>query len=72
MVLYVWMDDGKIYCYGLGENRFDLTEQVHTAPDPRNVFLVIDGLGLPRPISNGSGFGPSVDDWQEEHHDLEM
>ena len=72
VVLYVWMDDGKIYCYGLGENRFDLTEQVHTAPDPRNVFLVIDGLGLPRPISNGSGFGPSVDDWQEEHHDLEM
>lgn len=73
MALYVWMDDGKKYAYGLsGDDRFDVTSQVHGAPDRRRVHLVIDGLDLPTPIENGSGFNPSVDDWDVVEEDIIM
>lgn len=71
-VLYIWMKDGKIYCYGLESEKFDLTTQVHNAPDPYNVYLEIDGLDLPKPISNGSGFVPDVDDWVEIEGDINL
>jgi len=64
MTFYVVMDDGKKYAYGTdaGE-RFNVTGQVHTASDPKHVHIIIDGLDLPQPIENGSGFDVSVDDW---------
>ena len=37
---------------------------VDNAPDQRHVHIIIDGLDLPEPIENGSGFDPSVDDWE--------
>lgn len=72
IVLYIWMSDGKIYCYGLDSNHYDVTSQVHTAPDRRHVHLIIDGLTLPRPITNGSGLNPSIDDWEEENETIVM
>lgn len=72
VVLYIWMSDGKIRCYGLDSDKFDLTDQVHNAPDPYDVYLEIDGLDLPTPITNGSGIAPSVDDWVEVEGDILM
>ena len=43
---------------------YDVTDQIHSAPDQRNVHIVLDGLPLPKPIVNGGGFQPSVDEWQ--------
>ena len=46
--------------------------QIHSAPDQRNVHIVLDGLPLPKPIVNGGGFQPSVDEWQSVDVDIEM
>lgn len=51
---------------------YDVTEQIHSAPDQRNVHIVLDGLPLPKPIVNGGGFQPEVDEWQEVNVDIEM
>lgn len=67
MVLYVWFVDGSTIYY-----TFDVTQQVHNAPDKRHVHIVIRGLDFPQPVSNGSGFKPSVDGWQEVREDIEM
>ncbi len=71
MTFYVWMDDGKKYAYGIdaGE-KFNVTEQIHTAPDKRHVHIIIDGLDLPQPIENGGGFDVSVDDWDVIEEDI--
>lgn len=71
MLLYVWMDDGSKYCYGTESERFNVTDQVHSAPDRRHVHIIIDGLDLPQPIS-GDNIDPSVDDWQEMNEDIHL
>ena len=44
---------------------YDVTDQIHSAPNQRDVHIVLDGLPLPKPIVNGGGFQPTVDEWQE-------
>lgn len=65
--IYVQLPDGKKVYY-----TFDVTDQVRHAPDSRNVHIVLDGLTLPKPLANGSGFRPTVDDWQEVEVPLRM
>ncbi len=73
VTLYVVMDDGKKYAYGTdASERFDVTAQVHAAPDPKHVHVIIDGLELPQPIENGSGFDVAVDDWGEVNEEIKM
>lgn len=72
MTFYIIMDDGSKYMYGGDSERFDVTNQVHSAPDRRHVHLIIDGIDLPQPIENGSGFSPSVDGWGIVEEDIIM
>lgn len=72
MLLYVWMDSGEKYYFGADDPDFDVTSQVHSAPNPKRVHLIIDGLDLPKPIENGGGFKPTVDDWEEVQQDITM
>lgn len=67
IVIHVVMPDGNDKGY-----LYDVTDQVHQAPDPRNVHIILDGLPLPKPIVNGGGFLPSVDDWDNIEVDLPM
>lgn len=67
LLLYVWFADGTKYYY-----TFDVTGQVHSAPDKRHVHIIIDGLDFPQPIGNGSGFQPSVDEWQPVEESIIM
>lgn len=67
LLLYVWFVDGSKYYY-----TFDVTDQIHSAPDKRHVHIIINGLDFPQPIGNGSGFQPSVDDWQTVEEDIIM
>lgn len=61
LVIYaVLADDSKWYY------TYDVTEQIHSAPDQRNVHIILDGLPLPKPIVNGGGFQPTVDEWKSE------
>lgn len=71
MLLYVWMDNGEKYCYGIDSDRFDVTDQVHSAPDKRHVHIIIDGLDLPKPIGEGD-IDTSVDDWHEINENIHM
>ncbi len=54
------------------EDKFDVTDQVHTAPNKRRVHIVIDGLDLPQPMSEDNQFIPSVDDWRDVEEDIYM
>ena len=72
MELYVWMDDGQKLLYGTEGDRFDVTDQIHNAPNKRRVHIVIDGLDLPQPIENGNGYKPTVDDWDVVEGDILM
>lgn len=72
MLLYVWMRDGSRFCYGTEGGKFDVTEQIHSAPDRRHVHLVIDGLDLPKPIGDDDNFDASADDWQEINEDIHI
>ena len=67
LVIYVIFADGR-KCY----YTYDVTSQIHNAPDPRNVFIVLDSLPLPKPIVNGSGFQTSVDKWQNININISM
>lgn len=58
LIIYMWLADGSKVYY-----RWDVNQQIHDAPDPLRVHILIDGLELPKPIINGGGFSPSVDDW---------
>lgn len=71
MSLYVVMDDGKQYKYVTGDY-LDVTSQIHDAPDPRNVHIIINGLELPTAIENGSGFTVDLNDWEDVNYDIEM
>ncbi len=67
LVIYAVMSDGGKYYY-----TFDVTEQMHSADDQRNIHIVIDKLPLPKPITNGGGFKPEIDDWSSVDIELEM
>lgn len=67
LTIYVIMSDGNKYSY-----TYDVTRLVDEAPNPRDVYIQLDGLSLPEPITNGGGFHPSVDDWQNIHVDVPM
>lgn len=58
LTIYVVLADGSKWYYTC-----DVAEQIHSAPDPRNVHILLDGLPLPKPIVNGGGFRPEVDPW---------
>lgn len=66
-VLYVWMEDGSKWYY-----TFDVTDQVHSAPNKRRVHIVIDNLELPTPVGGDEGFDVAVDDWVNENVDIQM
>ena len=72
MLLYVWLDGGEKVYYGRDSAKFDVTEQIHGAPDKRHVHIVIDGLDLPQVIGNGSGYEVDVDDWYEVNEEIEL
>lgn len=67
LLIYLILADGSKRYY-----TFDVADQVHKAPDPRHVHIVVKGLSLPDHVSGGGGFDPDVNDWQEENVDIQM
>lgn len=65
--LYVISSDGSRQYY-----TFDVGAQVNRAADPGSVHILIDGLTLPRPIVNGGGFHPSVEEWENVTEEIDM
>lgn len=67
LTIYAWMQDGN-GAYG----SVDVTDQVDKAKDKRNVHIVVDGFKLPKPITNGGGFHPEVEDWEQVDVNISM
>ena len=62
LTIYAILADGSKWYYTQ-----DITQQLHDALDSSDdvhVFIELDGLPLPKPIVNGSGFQPIIDGWQ--------
>lgn len=61
-----------IYTSSMRYYHFDVTSQIHDAPDPTHITLQISNIILPDPEKPG-GMTPSVSDWDEgEETDLDM
>ncbi len=73
MLLYVWMKNGDKLYFGEGSEKFNVTEQIHNAPNKRRVHIIIDGLDLPVSIDgNDSDWELTVDDFEEVFEDVLM
>lgn len=67
MVLYTFLIDGRLMIYFT-----DVTGQVHNAPDPRHVHIIIPNLPIPDVDQDKGSFQPSVDEWEVENHEIRM
>lgn len=67
LIIYAILSDNAKWYY-----TYNVTEQVHDAPDPHHVDIVLDGLPLPKPIENGNGFKPDIDEWQTVKIDISL
>lgn len=67
LTVYLYLTDGTKWYH-----TFDVSSQITTAPDPRHVHIIIDGLDLPKPVSGSGGFVPDVNDWNDIYIDLPM
>lgn len=58
----------SIYTSSKNYFNIDVTGQVHSSPDDRNVHIIVDGLTLPE---EQDGLAPSINDW-DEVEDIEI
>lgn len=63
LTIYAILADGAKWYYTL-----DVTNEIHHAtqqnPEGGDITITVDGLPVPKPIVNGSGFKPTIDGWQ--------
>ncbi len=70
LTVYAILADGSKWYYSI-----DVTEKMHQGAvvgGEQEIDIVIDGLPVPKPIVNGSGFQPTVDGWQGVEIDVGM
>lgn len=51
---------------------FDVTDQVESAPDPKNVFIKVSGVTIPEDNVSLGGLIPDVNGWGQENIDIKM
>lgn len=69
LTIYAILADGSKWYYTV-----DVTDKLHDGiiDDDEDVSITIDGLPVPKPIVNGSGFQPTIDGWQGVEIDIGM
>lgn len=73
--LYLWLRSGKNLFVGNREAHFNVTSQIHDAPDRKRVHYIIDGLELPDDggtPGGGTPFDGTFDDWNDNNADIIM
>lgn len=69
LTVYALLDGGSGWYHPT-----DVTAQMHDAAHfvpPNHIYITIDSLALPKPLTGGSGgFHPTVDDWEQVNIDL--
>lgn len=58
LIIYGVLADNSRWYYD-----FDVTDQVHNSVDPYEIHIVLEELPFPKPVANGGGFKPDVDEW---------
>ena len=67
LTVYAKLPDGREW-----SKKFDVTDQILNAPDQKHIVIRLSGLEVPKPIVNGSGFRPKVDDWLTKEIEVTM
>lgn len=67
LTIYLFLTDGSKWYY-----TYDVTDQVHHAPDPHHVHITLSGLSLPEPMLTGGGLHPDVEEWNDVNVDIKM
>lgn len=83
LTIYAILADGSkwFYTQDVTEQMHDITKNPEMYINPEhpdmiiinyNINIDIDGLPVPKPIVNGSGFQPTIDGWQGEEIEVKM
>ena len=70
LTIYAILSDGSMWYY-----TYDVSELLNDTTlnsDSDDCHIELSGLPIPKPIVNGSGFKPDVDDWENEDIDVDM
>lgn len=67
LTVYAVLADGSKWYY-----TFDVTDKLHAHGDGVEMEIRIHELHFPKPIVNGGGFHPQVDDWQQIDINIDM
>lgn len=67
LIIYATISDGNRYSY-----TYDVTDQIHNAPDKHNIHIIVDGLSLPKPVTDQGGMMPTVNDWNQQDIEIPM
>ena len=70
LTIYAVLADGQKWYYTQ-----DVSDQMHESPqmdENYEIKIELDGLPVPKPIVNGSGFQPTIDGWQGVNIDVTM
>ena len=69
LTVYCMMKNGVAYYYVI-----DITKEMHQGDRWRDqhITIRIDGLPIPKPITNGSGLRPDVTEWNEVHIGIDL
>ena len=71
LIIYSILADGSKW-YSTVDVSDQMHDKVKNPPDALNIYIDLDGLDIPKPIVNGSGFHPEVDDWKNEEIEVHM
>lgn len=58
LVVYAILSDGTKWFYS-----YDVTDQIYSHPNNKNITISVSGLPIPSPLFNGGGINPDVDTW---------
>lgn len=64
LTIYTEIADGGLYLW-----HFDVTQQIHQAPNPKHIIITIEQLALPEAQTNSN---VTVADWGEIYEDIPM
>lgn len=71
LIIYSILADGSKW-YSTVDVSDQMHDKVKNPPEALNIYIDLDGLDIPKPIVNGSGFHPEVDDWKNEEIEVHM
>ena len=67
LILYVILADNTKWYYN-----FDVTDQIHESDGEEDIWILLDKLPIPQPVTESGGLQPQVGEWKEITFDIKM